>query len=47
MFSKNYFGKKYFSGKYFGPRGIIFDGFREVIRFTMYIAKKVGFNVER
>jgi len=48
MFGKNYFGKTYFSGSYFGPAGIIFvQGFRDIIKFTLYIAKKIGFTVER
>ena len=47
MFSKNYFGKTYFSGRYFGPIGALVEGYRDIIKFTLYIAKKVGFNLER
>jgi len=48
MFSKNYFGKKYFSGSYFGPAGIVIKQYyKEVARFTLFIAAKIGFVVER
>jgi len=48
MFSKNYFGKKYFSGSYFGPLGIVIKTYyKEVVRFTLFIVNKIGFNLER
>lgn len=46
MFSDKYFGKAYFSNKYWGPVSIIITSFREIIRFTMFIVKKVGFGKE-
>lgn len=47
MFSDKYFGKAYFSNKYWGPIGLVVTGYREIIKFTMYIAKKVGITIER
>jgi len=43
MFSKKYFGNTYFASTYFGPERI----FVEIIRFTLFIMKKIGFSVEQ
>ena len=47
MFSGKYFGKTYFSGSYFGPKiTVVKQIFTEVIRFTLFVAKKIGFGKE-
>lgn len=46
MFSDKYFGKAYFSNKYWGPIGFIHQGFKEVIKFTLFVFKKISFKIE-